>query len=648
MQTAFAQLGYSICLIGAAVLASRFFPTRLDRLERIGLAGLFAMGLLGWLCFLFVWLVPGSGHWPWMAIAIVFFATVAISAELKAPKEPIFSSKIEFKSLWPLVLLVIPLVKSQVPSDLLDWDTLAYHFAVPKIWMAAGQAVYIPFIHHSNFPFMIDSLFLIGLSSGEPLAKLQTVLVLLFGALWLAGWTHRKAGKTAMAWSLLLYLGTPLVLWSSGSGYIDVGHGLFAAIAVIYGLEAVFGDEPMHDLLWIAACGLGGAVASKYTGLQVGLALFLALMVGIKQCLAIKKRYWGLAVLLVAVIGSPWLIRNIINTGNPVYPFFYEQLGGKNWDSFRAKIYKNEQQTFGVGRSESGGRNPAAIGHAALGLAYQPGRFINPGQEEGSGVPMGAIGPVTLLALLSGFALVRSRWSVALLVFFLVFFAQWFFLSQQVRYLTSVVPLGAAIWALLFNQAKPPRLALQSFAAAQAIWAFALLNFAQLQSQLPVLFGAVDRNQAQQEWVPFTIAAQQINQLPQTSKVALYDEVFGYLLNVSYWWANPGHSTQIPYPEMKNGDDFAQRMSEMGFTHVYVSLSTPGSPYRHEMAASLGLPSEAPPLNPAQIDELKLDLQTQWQGLLVEAVRNGKLKLIEPFSSGPNRRPFGVLLEIRR
>ncbi|MFX8875701.1 hypothetical protein ABTM97_19225, partial [Acinetobacter baumannii] len=68
--------------------------------------------------------------------------------------------------------------------------------------------------------------------------------------------------------------------------------------------------------------------------------------------------------------------------------------GGKGWDQRRADVYSHEQNTFGVGRQASDpdpdlARNPVRltrIGHSILGLAYQPGRYINPAPIAGQGM----------------------------------------------------------------------------------------------------------------------------------------------------------------------------------------------------------------------------------------------------------------------
>src|SRR6185295_13803103 len=106
-------------------------------------------------------------------------------------------------------------------------------------------------------------------------------------------------------------------------------------------------------------------------------------IVGIKRKEPGKGFSSALLVGVIAMaIACPWYIKNVVNTGNPVYPFFYSKLGGKNFSAPQAEQYSREQASFGVG-TQDGHHDFTQIGHAVLGLGYQPGRFINPAQTFG-------------------------------------------------------------------------------------------------------------------------------------------------------------------------------------------------------------------------------------------------------------------------
>ncbi len=150
--------------------------------------------------------------------------------------------------------------------------------------------------------------------------------------------------------------------------------------------------------------------------------------------------------------------------------------------------------------------------------------------------------------------------------------------------------------------------------------------------ELPVVTGNVTPEQYQQRYIPFYAGSQQINKLGPNSKTALYDEVFGFLLDVPYVWANPGHSTLIPYDSMQNGEQYIAAMKKLGFTHVYLNLQTmlPKPEDRAKWSAAAGL---NPPTDPSltigytMADRRGLfeNFEQKYKVLLADAIREKRL-----------------------
>jgi hypothetical protein len=618
-------LGLACALLGERLLRCTDFLWG----ERLAVGGLLGLGGLGWM----VGVIGIVGGPTDVAVLIPFVAAglfgvlyLAIARVQPPAREETPTISIGFGAAFASLAL-IPLVGALSPPDALEWDSLAYHLAVPKLWLSSNSMAPIEFIHQSYFPFALDNLFLIGLAhGGEALAKGFSFVIFLLGALAVNAIARRWRGVIAGRWAALLFMGCPLVLWQSGTAYIDVGHGLFAALGALYALE--WATRPTRGRLMIAALLLGLACSSKYTGFQavvaVGFVVLAAASIRIGVVSAIK------AVVMVGfvavVLASPWLVRNAVVTGNPVYPFFYERFGGERWDAFRAEIYRDEQQTFGVGRLPTG-RDPLAIGHAVFGLAYQPGRYINPGQTRGEGFPMGAVGGalivVACLALARGGLRAEERMALAVAG---VSLAMWFFLSQQSRYILSLAPLLAVVGAAAM---APSRFALwRSVAgfviAAQALYSFWMVGTLVSVAQLPVVLGRVDRQEWMAARIPLAARAKAIKaEVGPQGKVALYDEVFGYVLDVRYEWANPGHPTRIPYPNLTDGAGLVDALLDLGFTHVYVNLGYQEPSWRERLGAALMGRAR---LTPDELARLAMDRRTHWQGLLAEAVALGRAR----------------------
>jgi hypothetical protein len=182
-----------------------------------------------------------------------------------------------------------------------------------------------------------------------------------------------------------------------------------------------------------------------------------------------------------------------------------------------------------------------------------------------------------------------------------------------------------------------------ALAAVQAMASLYLLHTLRFADQMEVVAGKVDSAAYQAKRIGFYTPAQSINQLGATSKVALYDEVFGYLLDVPYYWANPGHGTMIPYDQMSNGQDFADGMRAMGFTHVYLNLSPQVKD--PALAAEILAGLNGGEFLEATRERLMASWEQKFNALVVAAVQEGRLAVKEAF--GNPAMPRAVLLEFK-
>jgi hypothetical protein len=648
-----AMLGVLITLvfsIGAAcfghLLIRRITPS-LDPALRVGLCGLVGLGAIGTLT-LFIGLAPGGlstgGTWIVVLVCTAATALCARSLKYRVPfalargPELIVAAAIGIALLFALVSIL-------APTDTIEWDTLAYHLAVPKIWLQAGQIQPVSFIHHSNFPFAVDNLYIWGLSwGGEAGAKAFTLAFHIFGIFAVFGFARQVYGGRAGWWAALTWTTIPVVLWLSGTAYIDVQNGLYAGLGILF--AALFVKEREPHLAWMAGIMLGLAAGSKYTGLQtifaVGVVLVAALFLGRRSngaATPLPAKYILVVCGLALAVASPWYLKNIAWTGNPVYPFFYNQLGGKNWSKWNAQIYQAEQQSFGTGRElgdTTGPLQPQRIGQAILGIAYEPGRYINPGQTSGQGFPIGSIGFIVvgsmLLWLISGRA---SPFESSVLGAVLISFAMWFVLSEQSRYIIALgVPLSVLAGGGVLRLRAGPVLAVAI--ALQALFSFYLMKSfsangreSRFDEQLRVVTGQTPLDEYKIHAASFLQPAEYLNQVAKGGRVALYDEVFGFLLDVPYFWANPGHTTELGYESMRTGEDLARSLRAKGITYVYLNRLPPGTNPRDpdfiRWDATLGLLGSPKPYTAEEWSQHGQDLNWRAKAVLGDAIATGWL-----------------------
>lgn len=217
----------------------------------------------------------------------------------------------------------------------LDYDEVAYHLALPKLYIEHHRIVYVPFILQSNWPMNAEMLFTLALllrSDILPHMIMLTVSVLTGYGIFSLGRRHfdGRVGVLGAA----LYASTPLVRRLSGSGLIDIAL-VFYVFAAVYAF-ALWMESERRGWLLIAGLLAGLAAGTKLTG-----AAFVALWSGIVLWNSrSRRRDWPTTAQDVAwfgltafVVVAPWYLRSYLFSGNPVWPFFHSLLGGKYWDA---------------------------------------------------------------------------------------------------------------------------------------------------------------------------------------------------------------------------------------------------------------------------------------------------------------------------
>ncbi len=575
-----------------------------------------AVGLVGWLrAPVLAALVAAAGIagarslWRW-AVQVINCSGVRVIRRSGVPEEmPPNSERLIAAALLLYCLFIagITLVGALAPPNGDDWDSLAYHLAAPKIYLARGRIAFIPYDSHTNFPFTLEMLYTLGLTYGGTAgAKLFHWAMGGLTALGIAAFSRRLfprdgSGVRMPAWgpalAAALFLGIPQVQWQATTAYIDLGTTLYQFLALVAFVYATSGGirpetrrhgEVSEDqsLGWWVVCGLmsGWAMGTKMTAL---LPFGLLVMVGVVGAFrpfppSPHRRWLGMALLsLVGVmVACPWYVKSYLWTHNPVYPFFYSLFPRSvNWTSEAEAAYRHEQQFFGLGHG------PRDLLLAPWNLAMQgwayfnvPSRHAPPGSlPYFDGLQRG--GQSAVFLALVPLALFTRRWDRrlnGLLAYAFALLLPWFVLSQQSRYLLPVTaPLAVVAAAVVANL----EMDLTQWAAGAFVAMLLLLHASWgwdhvLTRALPVVSGQVSPEAyLRRAFAPYE-AMQFINHLPPGSKVALYQETRGFYLDRDYLWANPLQHTLIPYDRFTRGAELVQFLKrQLGVTHVLVNTA---------------------------------------------------------------------------
>jgi hypothetical protein len=208
-------------------------------------------------------------------------------------------------------------------------DALTHHLAVPKLYLQHGGMFEIPAIEFSYYPMNLDLLYLLPLSFGNDiLPKFIHFAFALATAGLIFQYLKKRTGGTLALAGALFFLSLPVIVKLSITVYVDLGLIFFTTWSLLSLLRWRENGFQAHDLM-VAAVACGLALGTKYNALPAFLLVsFLVPVLYIRdqpQSAAASRKalLWGAFFGSTAlVIFSPWMIRNLVWTGNPLYPLY--------------------------------------------------------------------------------------------------------------------------------------------------------------------------------------------------------------------------------------------------------------------------------------------------------------------------------------
>lgn len=247
---------------------------------------------------------------------------------------------------------------AMLPS--VDFDVKEYHIQGPKEWFMNGAIEMLPHNVYTSFPFLTEMFHLLGmeLSSDWYLGALAGKLALMTFApltgLAVFAAADRLFDRRAAWAAMLIHLSTPWTYRISIIAYAEGGLTFFlmaTTLAVIIRVQNQQNDSELAldevaekatpgtgRLTTLTGLLAGSAMACKYPGLLsvVFPAAFVLLLLEWKSQndAPIARRatkallVFGLA---CGVTIGPWLLKNLYETGNPVYPLMNSLFHGIDW-----------------------------------------------------------------------------------------------------------------------------------------------------------------------------------------------------------------------------------------------------------------------------------------------------------------------------
>jgi len=346
-----------------------------------------------------------------------------------------------------LIILLVEIILNLTPP--VARDALIHHLAIPKLWLENGGFYEIKWAEFSYFPMNVDLLYIIPLYFNKDF--IANFIHMSFGigtALLIYHYLRNRISRIAGLLGILVFLSTPIVVRSSTQAYVDLGLTFFTTASILSFIR--YRDGKFKELKWlfISSVAMGLALGTKYNALIAWIFLSLAIVFVYSRD---TKKQWkavgnGVIFFFISLfVFSPWLIKNIILTGNPLYPLFKDFFNiSRTTTEIITRSTVSADTSIGFFKMRE-----MLYGENLWETLLIPIRIFFQGQDNSSRYFDGVLNPI--LIILSPFALINKsfyRDKFFFISFAIFFILTVFFLEQKsfsmeaiVRYILPVIPL---------------------------------------------------------------------------------------------------------------------------------------------------------------------------------------------------------------
>ncbi len=458
---------------------------------------------------------------------------------------------------WLLIISLIIFLPRFISSafgmflPLTGYDTMAYHYALPAMYLSKGQVFCVPFMYHANWPQHMEiifgwamgvynDIFANGVSYAYTLALLAAVYAVA------AKISGPGAGLLAAALMGSFYV----FKVESSNGYVDIGTAFFETAAV-YGAYMYYKTGDKKFIFASAACA-GGAASVKILGVfsAVFLPFFIILSGGGKK-LRFKEAI--IFALMAGLIASPWYIKSWIDTGNPVWPFAYKIFGGKYWSQelsdFRSVYYSGK----------GGGKD-------LLGLLTLPFSMVLSKKIDGYMGNNMIVFYLLLPFIIYSAAVKKEKAKGFFLIYTAVFTMFWYFSAKMVRFYLPGLAVIAALTAAEAVKLMEGKNRVWKYAAFAMMVFLLTYGFPRDLSRFILFSGAEKRDAYLDKNLDCYKLYEKINKDSSIDgRIVLFKEVRGYYLKKDYMWGDPVNQGLISY---KSADATLKDLKNNGVKYV--------------------------------------------------------------------------------
>lgn len=231
------------------------------------------------------------------------------------------------------LLLIGALALFNLPGALspeLFYDAQYYQSAIPLKWLLDGRIAPTEYQTASFFPFNINMLFMFAQMFGNDITAKVVAYACGLAVCWgiyrfCTAFFSREVGILAA----VIFYAVPQVMVGSWKAAVELGIAVFDLASVF----ALMYYVARQERRWLIAAGVfcGLSLGSKYTSLAFcyvpSVTAIVAAALFQRRGIAQAVRDAALFSLVALTVSAPWYLRNVIESGNPVFPFLWDKIG---------------------------------------------------------------------------------------------------------------------------------------------------------------------------------------------------------------------------------------------------------------------------------------------------------------------------------
>jgi hypothetical protein len=225
------------------------------------------------------------------------------------------------------------------------YDVLAYHLAVPRVWLREGAIFPMPGNFFSHQPFAVEMNFLVALALGaDRLSGVATWLNIIglvgvLGGVFALG-RSLGLGRGVCGASALFVSATPLIFKVCTDALVDI----WVVLGVVTAVHAFHRwlQTGRTGALSVGALALGFLATVKHPATLVWSFPLLGFLLGApwwrRGGLSNRIGRCALVALVAALPVIPWFVKEWAWTGNPIFPLAHGVLGGEGWSEAQDRL----------------------------------------------------------------------------------------------------------------------------------------------------------------------------------------------------------------------------------------------------------------------------------------------------------------------